>query len=64
MTGSTGDLSFKMLTLLSAGIALWLAYGVLKRDLAIIVANLASLVLVGTLAVLRSREKRREKSAG
>ena len=29
-TGSTGDLSLKMLTILATGIGLWVVYGVLK----------------------------------
>jgi MtN3 and saliva related transmembrane protein len=63
-SGSTGDLSFKMLSLLAVGVALWLAYGILKGDLAVIAANAATLALVGFLAVLKFREKQREKAAG
>jgi MtN3 and saliva related transmembrane protein len=60
-TGSTGDLSFKMLSVLSTGIALWLVYGLLKRDPAIIAANGATLILVGILATLKFRERQRER---
>lgn len=62
-TGSTGDLSFKMLAALSTGLALWLVYGILKGDWAIILANAATLALVGVLAVLKYREKQREAEA-
>ena len=57
-SGSTGDLSFKMLGVLSTGLLLWLVYGVLKHDAAIIIANMATLALVGVLTVLKFREKR------
>lgn len=62
-TGSTGDLSFKMLSGLSTGIALWLAYGVLKRDVVIIIANTATLALVGVLAVLKFKERKQSARA-
>jgi MtN3 and saliva related transmembrane protein len=42
-TGSTGDLSLKMILLLAAGISLWLVYGIMKGDLVIMLANGASL---------------------
>jgi MtN3 and saliva related transmembrane protein len=36
---STSDLSLKMLVVLSAGVCLWIVYGVLKDDWVIILAN-------------------------
>ncbi len=35
----TRSLSFGMYTILTIGLSLWLAYGILKSDLAIILAN-------------------------
>ena len=58
-TGSTGDLSLKMLLILGTGIALWVAYGVMKADLVIIMANSASLLLLGNLLVFKLRENTR-----
>jgi MtN3 and saliva related transmembrane protein len=49
-----------MTLLLTFGIALWVVYGVLRRDLVVIVANAVSLGLVGTLLVLKLGERRRD----
>ena len=46
-TGSAGDLSLKMFSILAVGIALWVAYGVLKSDYVIILANSISLCFLG-----------------
>jgi len=48
---STSDLSLKMLVALSAGLCLWVVYGVLKDDWAIILANSIGATL--SLTVLR-----------
>ena len=55
-TGSTGDLSLKMLTILASGIALWIVYGFLKGDIVIILANTVSLLLLASLVVFKLRE--------
>jgi MtN3 and saliva related transmembrane protein len=55
-TGSTGDLSLKMLAILATGIALWVVYGVLKGDMVIIIANSVSLLLLANLLVFKVRE--------
>ena len=47
---STSDLSLKMLVVLSAGLCLWIVYGVLKDDWVIILANSIGATL--SLAVL------------
>jgi MtN3 and saliva related transmembrane protein len=47
---STSDLSLKMLVALSAGLCLWVAYGVLKDDWVIMLANSIGATL--SLAVL------------
>lgn len=54
-TRTTGDLSLGMFLLLSAGIALWLAYGALIGDLPLMVANLITLVLAGAVLVAKLR---------
>ena len=49
-SGSSSDLSLGMYGLLAVGIVLWLVYGVLIRDLPVVLANGVTLLLV--LAVL------------
>jgi MtN3 and saliva related transmembrane protein len=55
-TGSAGDLSLKMFSILAAGIALWVIYGVLQGDAVIILANSVSLVLLACILYFRLRE--------
>ncbi len=55
-TGSTGDLSLKMLMILATGIALWVVYGILKGDVVIIIANSVSLLLLCNLLIFKVRE--------
>jgi MtN3 and saliva related transmembrane protein len=55
-TGSSGDLSLKMLLILATGIALWVLYGILKGDMVIVIANSVSLLLLGNLVVFKVRE--------
>jgi MtN3 and saliva related transmembrane protein len=52
-TRSTDDLSLVMLVVLLTGVLLWLAYGVVKGDLAIIAANGATAVLVGLILTIK-----------
>ena len=52
-TGQTDDISMNMLLVLATGLALWVAYGVLKEDLVIILANGISLTLIGGLLCLK-----------
>jgi MtN3 and saliva related transmembrane protein len=55
-TGSAGDLSLKMFLILTAGVALWIVYGVLQGDLVIIVANAVSLCLLFGILYFKLRE--------
>lgn len=43
-TRNTSSLSLGMYSLFTAGILLWLVYGLLKNDLALIVANICTLL--------------------
>ena len=54
-TRSTGDLSWVYIAVLGTGIALWLIYGVLLRDPAIIAANGLTLAAVSLLAAIKAR---------
>ena len=44
-TQDTSSLSLAMYTVFSIGVALWLAYGVVKSDIVIITANIITLLL-------------------
>jgi MtN3 and saliva related transmembrane protein len=60
-TGSSGDLSLKMLLILATGIGLWVVYGILKGDMVIILANSVSLLLLLNLVVFKLRENIRTR---
>ncbi len=49
----TKDLSLMMYLVFVIGIVLWLIYGINKNDLPIILANIVSLLLSGTVLVLK-----------
>ncbi len=55
-TGRTGDLSLKTFSLLTAGIALWVVYGVLQQDPVIILANAITLLLLANILYFKLRE--------
>jgi MtN3 and saliva related transmembrane protein len=52
-TGKTDDISLKMLLLLACGLVLWVVYGVLQKDIVIILANGISLALLVGLVCLK-----------
>jgi len=52
-TKSTKDLSLLMYTVITVGIALWLIYGILIKDLPIILANSVSFVLAGIILIYK-----------
>ena len=52
-TGQTDDISLKMLLLLACGLGLWVVYGVLQKDIVIILANAISLALLVGLVCLK-----------
>jgi MtN3 and saliva related transmembrane protein len=52
-TRSTGDISWVMIAALGSGIVLWLAYGVIIDDTSLIVANVATILALGSLAFLK-----------
>ena len=59
-THETGDLSLKMLLILSAGLSLWIVYGFLKGDWVIILANGVSLAMLANLVWFKMHEKRQQ----
>ena len=54
--GATQDLSLKMLVALTTGLGLWIAYGVLKGDIVVAVANCVGASLTGTVLVFKLRD--------
>lgn len=48
-TRSTGDLSLKMLALLSTGLLLWIVYGAFLGSLPLIAANIVTLALIAPI---------------
>jgi MtN3 and saliva related transmembrane protein len=57
-TRSANDLSFKTFSILAAGVALWVVYGMLRADLVIILANTVSLVLLLGILYFKVQEWR------
>ena len=54
-TRSTADISWLYLGVLGAGIVLWLTYGVVSRDVALVATNVATSFAIGVLALLKYR---------
>ena len=52
-TSRTAGISLGMYTLFTAGVALWLAYGVMLDSWPIIVANSITLLLAGIVLVIK-----------
>lgn len=59
-TRHTRDISLTMWVLFSAGVALWLVYGVLLTAWPIIAANAATLVLALTVLTVKVRNRGQE----
>ena len=57
-TGKADDFAWGWLVMLIAGLFLWLVYGLLKGDVAIISANAVTLTLVLSIAVVKVRTSR------
>lgn len=53
-TRSTGDISWAYLTALTAGVGLWLAYGWLTADLAVLCSNAVTLGTLVTLSIFKT----------
>jgi MtN3 and saliva related transmembrane protein len=56
-TGQTDDLSLKTLLLLGSGLSLWIGYGFFQKDVVIILANGASLVILSAILYLKLIQK-------
>jgi MtN3 and saliva related transmembrane protein len=60
-TRSTGDISLKMLALLSAGLVLWVLYGAFLGSVPLVAANIVTLALVGPILYYKLASLRRKK---
>jgi MtN3 and saliva related transmembrane protein len=56
--GSTHDLSLRMLIALEAGVVLWALYGLLRGDWVIVICNLVSVGLVGSVLAFKIRDRK------
>ncbi len=54
-TKATRDLSLPMYLSFVLGVACWLAYGILNHDAPVIVANAITLILAGSVLVMKIR---------
>ena len=54
-TRSTNDISLKMFLVLVTGLSLWLAFGILRNEMPIILANGTTLMLASTILVAKLR---------
>ena len=52
-TNHTADISLGMYILFTLGVALWLAYGILLESWPIIIANCVTLLLAGSVLVMK-----------
>jgi MtN3 and saliva related transmembrane protein len=52
---STHDISLSMFAIFTAGVIGWLLYGILIEDLPIVIANSVTLLLAGSILVMKIR---------
>jgi MtN3 and saliva related transmembrane protein len=50
---SASEISWSYLVVFGLGVGTWISYGVLKHDIALIVWNVVTIMLVGSLMVLK-----------
>jgi len=56
-SGSAKDLSLGMFSFFCLGVLLWLIYGIMMRDIPVIAANFATLILASTILYFKLRFK-------
>jgi MtN3 and saliva related transmembrane protein len=61
-TKSGGDVSARMFLIFSAGVALWLAYGILIGSMPVVLANAVTLVLSLLIIALKVRYSRSKQA--
>jgi len=53
----TKDISLDMYIMMCLGILLWLIYGILKKDIALIIANIITIIISGTILGMKLKYK-------
>jgi len=56
-TKHTKDLSLAMYSIFTAGVFLWLVYGILIKDIPLIVANIITFIFAATILIMKIRYK-------
>lgn len=62
--GATGDLSLSMLATLTLGLLLWIAYGILRGDWIIVIANAIGAALASVVLGCKIRDGWRGRDLG
>jgi MtN3 and saliva related transmembrane protein len=62
-THDVSGISLRMYSIFTAGIAVWLAYGIVLKETPMILANSVSLVLACAVLVMRLRYAKEQKPA-
>lgn len=62
-TGSARDISLIMYVMMFTGSALWATYGILIGSFALVIANAAGMILVGSVLLLKIRDMMRPSRA-
>lgn len=61
-TRDTRSLSLAMYTIFTLGVALWLMYGIFRKDWAIVVANVVTFALAAIILLYKVNDEVRSKS--
>jgi MtN3 and saliva related transmembrane protein len=56
-TKETKDLSLLMLIILIIGLVLWIIYGIIKKDLPIIITNVVTIILISIILFIKLKHK-------
>lgn len=56
-TNDTASISLEMFVLFSLGVVLWLVYGFLKQDIAIVIANFCTLIMASYILYKKIKGK-------
>ena len=57
LTKKTRDISLNMYLVFIAGVLCWLAYGILKKELPIIIPNIFTLIFSAIILIYKLKEK-------
>jgi MtN3 and saliva related transmembrane protein len=60
-TNDTRSLSLIMYLVFTTGVAFWLIYGILKKDLPITISNIITIIFAGTILVAKIRNLKRDR---